>query len=68
MKLLFVLIPISLIIVAFAIYIFRWALKNNQFDDLSSPALIPLLDDTEEELAMKNEQLAINDQKIIANC
>lgn len=49
MKLLFVLIPISLVIVAIAIYVFLWALKNKQFDDLSSPALMPLLDDSEEE-------------------
>ena len=59
MKLLFVLIPISLVIIAFAIYVFRWALKNNQFDDLSSPALIPLLDDTEEELKVRSEELKV---------
>lgn len=48
MKLLFLLIPISLIVIAVAIYVFIWAIKNHQFDDLSSPAMIPLFDDKEE--------------------
>lgn len=49
MSILFLLIPISIIMVIFAIFAFRWAIKNRQFDDMNSPAMMPLLDDTEEE-------------------
>lgn len=53
MNILFLLIPLSLVLVIFAVIAFRWALKNDQFDDLDSPAMIPLLDDTEEERAQR---------------
>lgn len=58
MEILFLLIPISLVIIAAAVLAFRWAIKNQQFDDLKSPGMIPLLDDTEDELArFKAEQM-----------
>ncbi|UJF23987.1 cbb3-type cytochrome oxidase assembly protein CcoS [Suttonella sp. R2A3] len=57
MNILFLLIPLSLVLVIFAVFAFRWALKNDQFDDLDSPSMIPLLDDTEEERAQKKAQI-----------
>lgn len=51
MKVLFLLIPISLLMVIFAVFAFRWAIKNRQFDDMTSPAMMPLLDDSPEERA-----------------
>lgn len=45
MEILYILIPLSLILLSFAVWAFRWAIKNRQFDDLESPALIPLMDD-----------------------
>ncbi|SUO97568.1 cbb3-type cytochrome oxidase assembly protein CcoS [Suttonella ornithocola] len=51
MKILFLLIPLSLIMIVIAVFAFRWAIKNRQFDDMTSPAMMPLLDDTEEERA-----------------
>lgn len=49
MSILYLLIPISILIVVIAILAFRWAIKTRQFEDLDSPALIPLHDDPPEE-------------------
>jgi cbb3-type cytochrome oxidase maturation protein len=45
MKIIYVLIPISLLLVGLAIWAFFWAIKSGQFDDLDSPARKILLDD-----------------------
>ena len=45
MEVLFVLIPVSLILVTLAIAIFGWAVKNGQYDDLEGPAHSILYDD-----------------------
>ena len=45
MEILFLLIPISIILVALAIAIFGWAVKNGQYDDLEGPAHSILYDD-----------------------
>ena len=45
MSIIYVLIPLSIVLMLFAIGFFFWAVKNNQFDDLDSPALDILDDD-----------------------
>lgn len=45
MDILYLLIPISLVLVAFAALGFWWALNRGQFDDLDVPAHAILLDD-----------------------
>lgn len=45
MEVLFVLIPVSLILVTLAIAIFGWAVKDGQYDDLEGPAHSILYDD-----------------------
>ena len=45
MEVLFVLIPISIILIALAIAIFGWAVKSGQYDDLEGPAHSILYDD-----------------------
>ena len=45
MSALYILIPIALIIVALAIWMFFWAVDNGQYDDLDSPAHSILFDD-----------------------
>jgi len=45
MEILFILIPISIAFVAFAIWIFGWAINNGQYDDLEGPAHSILFDD-----------------------
>ena len=46
MEIIFVLIPLSLGLVGVAIWGFSWAAKSGQFDDLDSPALSILDEDT----------------------
>lgn len=45
MEILYLLIPISLAIVALAIGVFFWAVKSGQYDDLEGPAWRILYDD-----------------------
>ena len=45
MNIIFALIPLSLILVALAAWAFFWGVNHAQFDDLDTPALIPLSDE-----------------------
>ena len=45
MNILLVLIPVTLVIVVVAVRLFFWAVNHQQFDDLDSPAVLPLMDD-----------------------
>ena len=45
MNILFVLIPLGLVILGFAVWAFFWAVGSGQFDDLDTPATRILLDD-----------------------
>ncbi|WP_043768767.1 cbb3-type cytochrome oxidase assembly protein CcoS [Algiphilus aromaticivorans] len=48
MKILFLLIPLSLLFFALAVWAFFWAVRSGQFDDLDSPGYRILLDDERE--------------------
>lgn len=56
MTILYLLIPISLMIVIIAVISFRWAIKSRQFEDMDSPAMIPLHDDPPEERGKHKKQ------------
>lgn len=45
MRILLLLMPISLVLLALAIWAFVWAVRRGQFDDLDTPALDILTDD-----------------------
>jgi cbb3-type cytochrome oxidase maturation protein len=45
MSILFALIPLALILLAFAVWAFFWAVRSGQFDDLDTPPVRILLDD-----------------------
>lgn len=45
MNILLVLIPLSLMLVVAAVYAFFWAVDNDQFEDMETPALDILADD-----------------------
>lgn len=49
MNIIYVLIPLSVLLMVLAIGFFFWAVKNDQFDDLDTPALDILDDDENEE-------------------
>ena len=45
MSILYLLIPLGLVLLAFAIAAFFWAVRTGQFDDLDSPAMSVVMDD-----------------------
>ncbi|MEN6587429.1 MAG: cbb3-type cytochrome oxidase assembly protein CcoS [Sulfuricella sp.] len=45
MEILYLIIPISVILIFFIIWIFLWAVKHGQFDDMEGPAHRILMDD-----------------------
>jgi len=42
---LLILIPLSLVLLLGAVWAFFWAVDHDQFDDLETPALLPLDDE-----------------------
>ena len=44
MEVLYFLVPVALVLAGFSAYAFRWAARDDQFDDLDSPA-VRMLDD-----------------------
>ena len=45
MSIIYVLIPVAILLTALGIYIFFWAVKNNQFNDLEKQGMSILFDD-----------------------
>lgn len=45
MEILFILIPVSLILLGVALWGFFWAVRSGQFDDLDSPAYRVLMEE-----------------------
>jgi len=50
MTILYVIIPIAIILVSFFVLFFLWGVKNEQFDDLETPAHKILIDDWNDRL------------------
>ncbi len=48
MEILFILIPIAIILLGFAIWAFFWNVNSGQYDDLDSPAHSILFDDDDD--------------------
>jgi len=55
MDILYLLIPISLIIVAIAVWVFMWAIRSGQYEDLEGPAYRILMDDDDPPVPHKPE-------------
>ena len=45
MNIILVLIPLSLVLLVAAVWAFFWSVNHAQFDDLDTPALMPLADE-----------------------
>jgi cbb3-type cytochrome oxidase maturation protein len=59
MSVIYVLIPIAILLTALAIYLFFWAVKTDQFDDLEKQGFSILFDQDKAELStVKNQQQA----------
>ena len=64
MEILYILIPVSIILVALAVVIFGWAVKNGQYDDLEGPAHSILYDDDADMIPTpESEKQAANKNK-----
>ncbi len=60
MNIIYVLIPLSIILMILALVFFFWAVRNGQFDDLDTPAL-DVLDDDREPIDSTDESSAARD-------
>jgi cbb3-type cytochrome oxidase maturation protein len=60
MEIIYLLIPLSLILVCVIIWIFLWAVRSGQFDDMEGPAHQILMDDDAPKLD-KDESAPKND-------
>ncbi|MDP2226393.1 MAG: cbb3-type cytochrome oxidase assembly protein CcoS [Moraxellaceae bacterium] len=48
MEVIYLLVPLSLLFLAAAVWVFFWAVKHNQFDDMDGPSRRILKDDRDE--------------------
>ena len=55
MEILYILVPVSLVLINLAIWIFGWAVKSGQYDDLEGPAHSILYDDDEDMIPVKKK-------------
>ncbi|HIX61698.1 MAG TPA: cbb3-type cytochrome oxidase assembly protein CcoS [Candidatus Halomonas stercoripullorum] len=56
MTILYLLIPLSLILLSLALWAFFWAVKNDQFEDLEGPAHRILFDEDENDLTPEERE------------
>ena len=66
MTILYLLIPLSLILLGLAVWAFFWAVKNDQFDDLEGPAHRILFDDDENDFTPEQRAERKMNQPVIA--
>jgi cbb3-type cytochrome oxidase maturation protein len=64
MNILVVMIPLSILLLIGAGVAFFWAVEHDQFDDLDTPKLLPLLDDpTSKEIGPKESETQKDEPK-----
>lgn len=56
MTILYLLIPLSLILLGLAVWAFFWAVKNDQFEDLEGPAHRILFDEDDNDLTPEERE------------
>ncbi len=66
MSIIYILIPIAVLLTIIGIYLFFWAVKTEQFDDLEKQGMSILFDDDKQASSAKEkvEQQEDNSQKI----
>ncbi len=55
MEIIFLLLPLALLLVAFVVWAFWWAIRSGQFDDMDGPAHRILMDDEEKRSCREKE-------------
>lgn len=56
MESLYLLIPLALVLVVIMVWIFLWAVKSDQFDDLEGPAHRIIMDDDDKAKEKPNSE------------
>lgn len=56
MSIIYILIPIAIILTALGIYLFFWAVKTEQFDDLEKQGMSILFDDNKNKSAERSTE------------
>ncbi|WP_010629683.1 cbb3-type cytochrome oxidase assembly protein CcoS [Halomonas sp. KM-1] len=56
MTILYLLIPLSLVLLGLAVWAFFWAVKNDQFEDLEGPAHRILFDEDKNDLPAEERE------------
>jgi cbb3-type cytochrome oxidase maturation protein len=64
MKIVMILVPLMLILVALGILLFSWAVRNGQYDDLEGPAHRILYDDDDDRIP---EDAKTSEQKTLSS-
>ena len=62
MNMLYVLIPLAIVLLAFAVWALLWAIKSGQFDDLDSHGWSVVLDDDQKPPPLDDEQIDAPDK------
>ena len=63
MSMLYVLIPLAVVLLAFAVWALLWAIKNGQFDDLESHGWSVVLDDDQKPPPLDDEDSDKTDKR-----
>ena len=64
MSIIYILIPIAILLTALGIYLFFWAVKTEQFEDLEKQGMSILFDDEQQnKTTEKKQEEAIEDTK-----
>ena len=56
MDIIFLLIPLALVLVVVIVWVFMWAVRSDQFDDLEGPAHQILMDEDEPKIQRKDTE------------
>lgn len=62
MSMLYVLIPLAVVLLAFAVWALLWAIKTGQFDDLDSHGWSVVLDDDQKPPPLDDDEQEPSDQ------
>jgi len=61
MEILYLLIPLSLVLVGVIVWVFLWAVRSGQFDDLEGPAHQILMDDDDPKIGLPEDKAVETD-------
>ena len=56
MDIIYLLLPIALILVAIIVWVFMWAVKSDQFEDLEGPAHRIIMEDDDKVVSTEDDE------------